>query len=101
MPYAALLSTEFSTGFVDITGRDFSAVAEFPTAMTDGDDSVAKPAREMAEAAAPGGLSHARCQGRRALCRQGAQSEEPRRQLHAHFRPVEPAAPHGRGNRHD
>jgi len=56
MPYAALLSTEFSTGFVDITGRDFSAVAEFPTAMTDGDDSVAKPAREMAEAAAPGGL---------------------------------------------
>ena len=47
----------------------------------------------------PRRLPHARPQGRRALCRQGAQPEEPGAELHAPGRAVEPAPAHGRRDR--
>ena len=41
-------------------------------------------------------LSHDRCQGRRALCRQGPKPEGEGRLLHARPRPLEPHRPHDR-----
>ena len=49
----------------------------------------------------PGRLSHARCEGRRALCRQGAQPEEARRRLHPAGPPARAAAADGERDRLD